>query len=116
MKRRDFMLRAAGTAALGAVPLGAAAGWRGPLLDDPSGWIGKVFRLPDGSHMTLAAVEQLADDRVSKQMRLQFHVLSGSAPREGTHALNCGVEQEMLFLQSGREGPVACINRLVGVA
>lgn len=116
MKRRDFLMRSAGTAVLGAMPLGATAGWRGPLLDDPQAWLGREFRLADGSRLTLAAVEQLPTDGRSKQARLQFRVQSGTAPREGSHALSCGVEEETLFLQAGRDGPVACINRLTGVA
>ena len=116
MKRRDFMMRTARTALLGAMPLGAAAGWRGPLLDDPEAWIGRTFRMDDGTDLTLASVEMLPTDGRSKQARLQFKVAAGAAPREGTHALRCGVEEEALFLQNGREGPVACINRLIGVA
>lgn len=116
MKRRDFMRRSAGTALLGALPLAATAGWHGALLDDPEAWIGREFRLADGTGLTLAAVEQLPADGYSRQARLQFKLMSGSAPREGTHALRCGIEEESLFLQAGREGPVACINRLIGVA
>lgn len=116
MKRREFIRRSAGTALLGAIPLGAAAGWRGPLLDDPDAWLGRVFRLADGSELELAAVERLPFDGRSQQARLQFRLVAGTAPREGTHALQCGLDAEELFLQPGRTGPVACINRLVGIA
>ena len=112
MKRRDFVVRSAGAAVLGAVPLGAVAALRGSLLDDPKAWLGTTFRLPDGSYLELADVEALAGDRYSRQVRLQFRMLTGAAPREGTHALECGSGEETLFLQAGREGPVACINRL----
>ncbi|MGQ0800604.1 MAG: hypothetical protein ACT4NL_10905 [Pseudomarimonas sp.] len=112
MKRRDFMLRSAGSVMLGAAPLGAAAAWHGALLDDPQSWIGREFRLADGSQLALAAVEPVANDRDSIQMRLQFRVVSGSTPREGSHALSCGFDEETLFLQPGRDGPVACLNRL----
>ena len=114
MQRRDFMLRSASAALLGAVPLGASAALRGSLLDDPLAWVGTTFRLRDGSFLELADVESVASDRYSRQLRLQFRVLAGAAPREGTHALECGWRQERLFLQDGHEGPVACINRLHG--
>jgi hypothetical protein len=104
MKRREFMMRGAGTALLGALPLGATAGWSGPLLDDPEAWVGRTFRIEDGTELTLAAVETLPTDGRSRQARLQFTVGAGSPPREGTHALRCGVERESLFLQSGRDG------------
>lgn len=112
MKRRDFVLRTTGAALLGAVPLGAAAALRGSLLDDPVAWLGTTFRLSDGGYLELADVESLAGDQYSRQVRLQFRVLAGAVPREGTHALACGSGEEMLFLQAGRSGPVACINRL----
>lgn len=115
MKRREFVLRSAGAALLSAIPLGVAAAVRGSLLDDPLAWIGKVFRLADGSHLELADVERLAGDSHSTQYRLQFRTVSGAVPREGTHALSCGWNDERLFLQSGRQGPVACINRLTRI-
>jgi hypothetical protein len=112
MQRRDFMLRSAGAALLGAIPFGASAALRGPLLEDPLAWLGTMFRLPDGSRIELAGVEPVVGDRLSTQVRLQFRTVSGSAPREGTHVLAAGWHEELLFLQAGREGPVACINRL----
>ena len=112
MKRREFLLRSAGAALLGAVPLGVAAAVRGSLLDDPLAWIGTRFTLADGCALELAGVEQLPGDRHSTQLRLQFRTLAGSAPCEGTHALRSGWSEDALFLQAGREGPVACVNRL----
>ena len=112
MKRRDFVLRSTGAVLLGAEPFGVAAALRGPLLEDPVAWLGTKFRLPDGSRLELASVEPLVADRYSKQLRLQFRMLTGVAPHEGTHALDCGSSAEPLFLQVGRDGPVACINRL----
>jgi hypothetical protein len=112
MKRRDFMLRSSGAALLGAMPLAASASWRGPLLDDPQAWIGREFRLADGSLLSLDAVESVPSDARSTQFRLQFRAVAGSTPREGSHALRCGFDEEVLFLQPGRDGPVACINRL----
>jgi len=112
MKRREFLKRSAGAALLGAVPVGVAAAARGPLLDDPQAWIGARFGLADGSLLELARVEPVAFDAASSQWRLQFRVLAGAAPREGLHALACGLGGEELFLQAGREGPVACVNRL----
>lgn len=116
MKRRDFLVRSAGAVVLAAAPLGASGAWSGPLLDDPDAWIGRRFDLADGSQIVLAGVERVAGDRYSSQFRLTFNVVSGTAPREGTHALRCGLDEEALFLQSGREGPVACINRLHAIA
>lgn len=116
MKRRDFLVRSAGAAVLAAAPLGVGAAWSGPLLDDPNAWIGRRFQLADGSQLALAGVEHVLGDRHSTQFRLRFTVVSGTAPREGIHALRCGLDEEALFLQSGREGPVACINRLHAIA
>ena len=116
MKRRDFMLRSSAAALVGAIPVAANAAMRGPLVEDPLAWVGKVFRLADGSLLELARVEPVASDRISTQFRLQFHMLAGDAPREATHALCCGFDEEALFLQPGREGPVACINRLNRIA
>jgi hypothetical protein len=112
MKRRDFMLRSSSAALLGAMPLAASATWRGPLLDDPQAWIGREFRLADGSVLSLHAVEALPSDGRSTQFRLQFRTFAGASPREGSHALRCGFDEEVLFLQPGSAGPVACINRL----
>lgn len=116
MKRRDFLLRSAGAALLGAVPLCVAAASRGSLLDDPQGWIGTRFGLGDGSTLELARAERVSGDAQSSQWRLQFRTVTGNDPREGTHALACGFREESLFLQAGREGPVACINRLHGAS
>ena len=116
MKRRDFLVRSAGAALLGAVPFGIAAAVRGSLLDDPLAWVGTRFRAAEGVVLELAGVEQLACDRHSTQLRLQFRSVAGSVPREGTHVLASGWGEEALFLQTGRDGPVACINRLHGIA
>lgn len=116
MKRRDFLVRSAGAALLGAIPFGVAAAMRGSLLDDPLAWVGTRFRAADGAVLELANVEQLACDRHSTQVRLQFRTIAGNAPGEGTHVLASGWSEEALFLQSGRDGPVACVNRLHGIA
>lgn len=116
MKRRDFLVRSAGAALLGAVPFGIAAASRGSLLDDPLAWIGTAFRTADGAVIELAQVEQLACDRTSTQVRLHFRALFGAVPGEGTHTLASSRGKEMLYLQSGREGPVACLNRLRSLA
>lgn len=115
MKRRDFLVRSAGAALLGALPAAMASNLRGPLLDDPAAWIGTTFRTTGGARLTLAAVEQLGGDRHTTQLRLQFRVLTGDAPGEGTHVLASGWSEQALFLQCGREGPVACLNRLRGL-
>ena len=112
MKRRDFLVRSAGAALLGAVPFGVVRAARGTLLDDPVAWIGAEFRLADGTRLELADVEQVAGGRQSAQARLQFRTVAGSTPVEGTHTLASAWCEEPLFLQAGREGPVACINRL----
>lgn len=112
MKRREFVLRSGGAALLGAIPLSAAATARAPLLDDPAAWIGTRFTLSDGSRLELTGVESVARDLVSTQSRLQFRTVSGTPPCEGLHALSTAWDGESLFLQAGREGPVACINRL----
>jgi hypothetical protein len=112
MKRREFVLRSGGAALLGAIPLGAAAAVRAPLLEDPAAWIGTRFTLSDGSRLELTGVEAVARDHLSTQSRLQFRTVSGTTPREGLHALSAAWDEQSLFLQSGREGPVACINRL----
>lgn len=114
MKRRDFLLGASAAALIGAVPTALAAAARGTLFDDPSAWIGTRFQLADGSRLELAAVEELACDRHSSQLRLQFRSLAGYPPREGTHALRSGWSEEFLFLQPARDGAVACVNRLHG--
>lgn len=112
MSRRAFLKHTAAAALLGAVPLGVAAAARGSLLDDPEAWVGTRFRVADGGMLELARAERVASGGQSSQWRLQFRTLSGAAPGEGMHALACGFDQEVLFLQSGRAGPVACINRL----
>lgn len=116
MKRRDFLTRSAGAALLASAPVAIAAGWRGRLLDDPQAWIGRGFHTPDGLELELVAVEMLPDDGRTRQARLLFELRGGELPRDGVHRLQCGLEQEELFLQRGRRGPVACINRLVGKA
>ena len=113
MKRRDFVLRSAAVALLGAVPLGAmAASRRGTLLENPTAWLGSSFRLDNGNRLELVNVESVAGDGQSTQYRLQFRTRSGFMPPEGTHRLDCGWCEEYLFLQPGLEGPVACVNRL----
>ena len=112
MKRRHFLLQSAGASLLGALPLGAVAALRGNLLDDAQAWIGESFQLPDGGRVQLTRVESLPGDRRTTQLRLQFRSIAGTVPPEGTHALEGrGILQD-LFLQAGREGPVACVNRL----
>lgn len=112
MKRRQFLLHSTGVALLGALPVGVAAAMRGTLLDDPLAWIGTRFDLADGCAIELAAVEELPGDGRSTQLRLQFRTRAGSTPCEGLHALRNAWSEQALFLQQGRDGPVACINRL----
>lgn len=112
MKRRDFVIRSVGVALAGAVPLAAHARRRAPLLDDPSSWRGETFMLDDGSRLQLADVEHCRCDRHSTQTRLRFRLLDGMLPSEGSHRLRASGCEQMLFLQIGREGPVACLNRL----
>ena len=112
MKRRDFLLRSAGAALLAATPLSVLAAARGGLLEDPQAWIGTRFRLAGGAEIELAAVEQLGCDRHCTQHCLRFRALSGSTPPEGTHLLTGPHGQHALFLQVGRDGPVAHLNRL----
>jgi hypothetical protein len=116
MKRREFVMRSATAGLIGAIPLGVAAAIRGPLLEDPLAWLGTTFALPDGGHLELVGVETLPGDRHSTQLRLQFRSVSGASPREGTHALATTWGEQSLFLQSGRDGPVACVNRLHRIA
>lgn len=112
MKRRDFLLRSAGAAVLAATPLAVLAATRGTLLDDPLAWVGTRFRLAEGGQLELAAVDSLACDRHCTQRSLRFRVVTGCAAVEGTHVLAHAGGEEMLFLQAGREGPVAHVNRL----
>jgi hypothetical protein len=114
MNRRDFLSRSTAAALLAAVPVVVVAATRGPLLEDPTAWIGTTFRLADGSRLELAAVEELACDRYSTQVRMHFRTVSGVSPAEGTHALSSAWSEEDVFLQPGRVGAVACINRLHG--
>jgi hypothetical protein len=116
VKRRHFLIRSAGAALCAAVPLGAAAALRGSLLDDPESWLGQTFRLPDGARLELARVERRALDRHATQWRLQFRKLAGDSPAEGMHALASTWREEQVFLQDGREGPVAWVNRLHATA
>ncbi len=116
MKRRDFFLSSTGAALLGSLPCVASAALRGSLLDDPQAWVGTAFHTTDGAMLELAEVEKLAGDTYSDQVRLRFRTIAGSAPSEGTHLLASGWSSESLFLQSGREGPVACVNRLRALA
>ena len=116
MKRRAFLQHAASAALLAAAPIGFAAHTRGRLLDEPHAWTGESFRLADGSVIVLAAVEELSCDLHTRQVRLQFHVRSGTDPAEGTHALASGWREEQVFLQPGVAGPVACVNRLTAAA
>ncbi len=112
MKRRHFILCTSAAAVAAAVPLGAAAARRPALLDDPRAWIGAEFVSADGVRLRLADVVGVRVDRDTMQADLQFQVLEGELPREGSHVLNCGQADETLYLQPGRHGPVACINRL----
>lgn len=112
MKRRDFLVRTAGAALLAATPVAVLAVSRGTLLDDPQAWVGTRFRLTEGAHIELVAVERLACDRHCTQLSLRFRTLSGSAPAEGTHVLASARGEATLFLQAGRDGPVAHVNRL----
>lgn len=112
MKRRDFLLRSAGATLLAATPVAVLAATRGSLLEDPQAWVGTCFRLADGARIELADVEQLACDRHCTQLCLRFRTLSGAAPVEGTHLLASARGEQALFLQAGREGPVAHVNRL----
>ena len=116
MKRRHFLACTATAAVVGALPALASAAGRGPLLDDPESWLGAEFGLDDGSRIRLERVERLAGDRHRIQARLQFRTVAGAAPAEGLHRLGHGLRSEDLFLQRGAEGPVACVNRLRGLA
>lgn len=116
MKRRDFLSCSTGTVLLAALPCAAHAALRGSLLEDPQAWVGTAFHTPDGATLELREVEQLAGDPYSQQVRLRFHTIAGTTPSEGTHMLASGWSREALFLQNGREGPVACVNRLRALA
>jgi hypothetical protein len=116
MKRRDFLSCSTGSVLLATLPCAAVAAARGSLLDDPQAWLGTAFRTATGATLELAEVEQLAGDAYSQQVRLRFRTVSGVAPPEGTHLLASGWSRESLFLQNGREGSVACVNRLRALA
>lgn len=112
MKRRDFLFCSTGSLLLAALPLSALAAARGSLLDDPQAWLGTAFQTADGATLELAEVEQLGGDGYTQQVRLRFRTLAGASPTEGIHQLVNGWHRESLFLQNGRAGPVACVNRL----
>ncbi len=113
MKRRDFLLGSTAAGVAVAAAFGAASlPWRRSLLDDPRAWVGTQFELPDGTRLVLESVSDAGSDAYSVQTRLQFALREGAAPREGSHELRSATACETLFLQPGRQGPVACINRL----
>lgn len=112
MKRRDFLLSSAAVALTASAPLGARVLQSGSLLDDPQAWVGTEFELPDGTRVVLSGVFDQRFDAHTVQSRLQFTLRAGSVPREGSYVLCSRAQNETLFLQAGREGPVACINRL----
>jgi hypothetical protein len=116
MKRREFFLATAGAALVVAVPAVSTALSRRALLDDPQAWLGDEFLLADGARLRLAGVEHLQCDEHCTQARLQFSMVAGAAPAEGAHELRSASGCESVFLQAGRAGPVACINRLRGAA
>lgn len=112
MKRRDFLSRSTGTLLVAALPCAALAATRGSLLDDPQAWLGTAFRTTGGAMLELTDVEQLSGDPYTRQERLRFRTLTGASPIEGIHSLASDGSHESVYLQSGREGPVACVNRL----
>lgn len=112
MKRRDFLLGSTAVALAASAPLGASVLQRGSLLDDPQAWIGAEFELPDGTRLVLSGVSDRRVDAHSVQSNLQFTLRAGTLPREGSHELCSRALNETLFLQAGRDGPVACLNRL----
>ena len=116
MKRREFLLGAALAGGAAALPLGIAWLRQPPLLDDPHAWVGRRFITDDGATLELVEVEQLSADARTTQSRLRFALIAGELPGEGMHAMRCGASNTALFLQSSREGAIACVNRLRGVS
>jgi hypothetical protein len=112
MKRRDFLLSSAAVAIVAGAPFGASALQRGSLLDDPHAWIGTEFALPDGTRLVLSSVSERRFDAHTVQSNLQFTSHAGTPLREGSYELCSEALNETLFLQAGRAGPVACVNRL----
>ena len=112
MKRRHFMLCTSAAAVAATAPLSASAMRRPALLDDPQAWIGTEFVSADGTRLRLADVVGVRVDHATMQADLRFEVMQGDSPREGSYVLRCGETDETLYLQPGRNGPVACINRL----
>ena len=113
MNRRLFLASSVAAALVGGVPVVQAVSLgRQGLLEAPEAWLGERFRLVSGQVLQLAAVEAVGCDVACEQSTLQFRVIDGSAVPEGIHELRCGSASESLYLQSGRAGPVACLNRL----
>lgn len=112
MKRRHFMLCTSAATVTAALPLSAAAARRPALLDDPRAWLGAEFVSDEGARLRLADVVGVRVDSATMQADLRFEVIQGNAPHEGSHVLRCGESIETLYLQPGKNGPVACINRL----
>lgn len=85
---------------------------RPALLEDPRAWVGTEFVSTAGVRLRLSEVSSFRMDTHTMQASLQFEVVEGVEPPEGSHLLSCIGTDETLFLQSGRRGPVACVNRL----
>lgn len=116
MQRRAFLAQSMAAAAVAAAPTALLASVRSPLLDDPLAWLGTRFATSAGATLELVGVEQLETDPHCSQCRLQFRNVHGAAPVEGIHRLTAAGSEQSLFLQAGRKGPVACLNRLRGQA
>lgn len=112
MNRRHFMRCTSAATLVAAVPMATAAAHRPALLDDPRAWVGTEFISSDGARLRLAEVIGVRVDQHTMQANLQFQLVQGEPPREGSHTLQCGQGHETLYLQPGEHGPVACINRL----
>ena len=112
MKRRHFMLCASTVALAATAPLSTATMRRPALLDDPRAWLGTEFISAQGVRLRLVEVVGVRVDQDTMQSNLKFQVMEGESPPEGSYVLQCDERDETLYLQSGKTGPVACINRL----
>ena len=122
MKRRDFLAHSTAFATVSAALMvltgvngGALAAQfaRPRLVEAPLAWIGERFRLASGQVIELVAVEPAGYGGPCVQSTLRFRVVSGQAPVDGIHELLSGGSVEPLFLQPGKTGPIACLNRMV---
>ncbi len=113
MKRRDFLMRSGAVSLAVAVPIGSVVmRTRATLLEDPRAYVGEAFVSAEGVRMRLAEVTGFRLDAHTMQAHLQFEVMQGDMPPEGSHLLSGAGTEETVFLQRGQRGPVACINRL----